>query len=114
VGGPLARFAVERADQVVLVTTPDWVTATVVLDALAHLRHDRTTLVLNKTRIGSADLALVEARFRREHVHRAVVIPHDEQLATMLDSGSYGLDALVRATRLAIKQFGVSAAEQLV
>ena len=38
VAGPLARFAIERADQVVLVTTPEWVTATVVLEALSHLR----------------------------------------------------------------------------
>jgi MinD-like ATPase involved in chromosome partitioning or flagellar assembly len=114
VAGPLARFALERADQVVLVTTPDWVTATVVLDALAHVRHDRTTLVLNKTRFGAAELPLVEARFRRERVHRSVLIPHDEQLATMLDSGCYALDALTRATRVAIKQLGLSAAEQLV
>ena len=28
VAGPLARFAIERADQVVLVTTPEWVTST--------------------------------------------------------------------------------------
>jgi MinD-like ATPase involved in chromosome partitioning or flagellar assembly len=41
--GPLARFAIERADQVVLVTTPEWITASVVLDALEHLQHDRTT-----------------------------------------------------------------------
>ena len=27
VAGPLARFAIERADQVVLVTTPEWVTS---------------------------------------------------------------------------------------
>ena len=38
VAGPLARFAIERADQVVLVTTPEWVTASVVLEALSHLR----------------------------------------------------------------------------
>jgi Mrp family chromosome partitioning ATPase len=37
VAGPLARFAVECADQLVLVTTPEWVTSTIVLEALAHL-----------------------------------------------------------------------------
>jgi MinD-like ATPase involved in chromosome partitioning or flagellar assembly len=113
VAGPLARFALERADQVVLVTTPDWVTATVVLDALSHLRHDRTTLVLNKAHLTSQELPGVEERFRAEHVHRAVVLPHDEQLASMLDSGCYALDALTRPTRVAIKQLGLSAGEQL-
>jgi hypothetical protein len=41
------------------------------------------------------------------------VLPHDEQLATMLDSGCYALDALTRPTRVAIKQLGLSAGEQL-
>jgi cellulose biosynthesis protein BcsQ len=41
VAGPLARFAIGRADQVVLVTTPEWVTSTVVLEALAYVRGQR-------------------------------------------------------------------------
>src|SRR5919198_574561 len=49
VAGPLAKFAIERADQVVLVTTPEWVTASVVLQALSHLQHDHTTVALNKS-----------------------------------------------------------------
>jgi MinD-like ATPase involved in chromosome partitioning or flagellar assembly len=114
VAGPLARFANERADQVVLVTTPDWVTSTVVLDALSQLGHDRTTVVLNKSSPRSADVRAIEERFRAEHLHRSVTIPYDERLATMLDSGSYSLDALTRPTRLAIKGLGVAVAEQLV
>jgi hypothetical protein len=43
-----------------------------------------------------------------------VTIPHDEQLATMLDSGAYMLDALERPTRLAIKRLGLAVTEQLV
>src|SRR4051812_43178584 len=35
VAGPLAHFAIDRADQVVLVMTPEWVTATVVLETLS-------------------------------------------------------------------------------
>jgi MinD-like ATPase involved in chromosome partitioning or flagellar assembly len=114
VAGPLARFAIERADQVVLVTTPEWVTATVVLEALSHLQHDRTTVVLNKSRSRSSDVPAIERRFREQRLHRSVAIPHDDQLATMLDAGSYSLDALTGRTRLAIKQLGLSAAEQLV
>jgi putative peptide zinc metalloprotease protein len=114
VGGPLAHFAIERADQVVLITTPEWVTATVVLEALSHLQHDRTTVALNKSLLRAADIPVIEERFRAEHLHRAVTIPYDEQLATMLDTGTYSLDALRRVTRMAIKHLGLAVAEQLV
>jgi len=114
VSGPLARFAIERADQVVLVTTPEWVTSSVVLEALAHLRHDHTTVAINKSLLRAPETQAVEARFRAQHLHRAVTLPHDEQLAAMLDAGHYTLDALRRPTRLAIKQLGLAVAEQLV
>jgi len=113
VAGPLARFAIERADQVVLVTTPEWVTMTVVLEALTHLQHDRTTIALNKSTPRAADLSVIEQRFRAEQLHQAVAIPYDEQLATMLDTGTYSLDALARATRVPIKRLGLAVAEQL-
>lgn len=114
VAGPLARFAIDRADQVVLVTTPEWVTSSVVLDALAHLQHDRTTVALNKSLLRAKDLPMVEQRFRAEHLHRTVSIPYDEQLAATLDAGHYTLDALDRRTRMAIKQLGLAVAEQLM
>jgi MinD-like ATPase involved in chromosome partitioning or flagellar assembly len=114
VGGPLARFAIEHADQVVLVTTPEWVTTTVVLEALTHLQHDRTTVALNKSMPHAADVSVIEERFRVEHLHRALAIPHDEQLAMMLDTGTYSLEALGRQTRVAIKRLGLAVAEQLV
>jgi putative peptide zinc metalloprotease protein len=114
VAGPLARFAIDRADQAVLVTTPDCITSSVVLDALGHVQHDRTTVALNKSLLRAGDLPVVEQRFRAEHLHRSVTIPYDEQLAAMLDAGHYTLDALRRPTRLAIKQLGLAVAEQLV
>lgn len=114
VAGPLASFAVERADQVVLVTTPEWVTASIVLDALAHLKHERTTVAITKSHLRSADVRVIEERFRAEHLHRSVTIPHDDQLAAMLDTGAYSLDALKRPSRLAIKRLGLAVAEQLV
>lgn len=113
VAGPLARFAIERADQLVLVTTPEWVTATIVLQALSHVRHDRTTVVLNKSLLRSSDVSLVEQRFRAQQLHRSVAIPYDEQLATMLDAGSYTLDVLAQRSRIAVKQLGLAVAEQL-
>jgi MinD-like ATPase involved in chromosome partitioning or flagellar assembly len=113
VAGALARFAIERADQVVLVTTSDWVTSSVVLEALSHLKHDRTTVVLNKAEPRSRAARVVEQRFREERLHHTVTLPYDQQLATMLDSGSYSLEAIGRPTRLAIKQLGLAVAEQL-
>ena len=102
VAGPLAHFAIERADQVVLVTTPEWVTSSIVLEALSHLRarpdDGRAQQVLPSLR---RRVASIEERFRAEHLHRAVTIPYDEQLATMLDTGTYRLDALKRPTRVA-------------
>jgi MinD-like ATPase involved in chromosome partitioning or flagellar assembly len=114
VAGPLAKFAIDRADQAVLVTTPEWVTSSVVLDALAHVQHERTTVALNKSLLRAKDLPAVEHRFRAEHLHRCVTIPYDEQLAGMLDAGHYTLDALGRRSRMAIKQLGLAVAEQLV
>jgi MinD-like ATPase involved in chromosome partitioning or flagellar assembly len=114
VAGPLARFAVDRADQSVLVATPEWVTSSIVLDALAHVHHEPTTVVLNKSLLRARDLPVVEERFRAEHLHRTVTLPYDEQLSSMLDAGHYTVGALRRATRVAIKQLGLAVGEQLV
>jgi len=114
VAGPLARFAIDRADQAVLVTTPEWVTSSVVLDALAHVQHERTTVAMNKSLLRAKDLPAVEQRFRAEHLHRCVTIPFDEQLAATLDAGHYTLDVLGRRTRMAIKELGLAVGEQLV
>lgn len=114
VAGPLAKFAIERADQVVVVTTPEWVTSSVVLGALGHLQHDRTTVAINKSTLDSHAIATIEDRFRAEHLHRAVTIPHDDTLAAMLDSGTYSLEALTPQTRRSIKRLGLAVTEQLV
>jgi putative peptide zinc metalloprotease protein len=114
VAGPLARFAIERADQVVVVTTPEWVTSSVVLGALEYLQHDRTTVAINRSPLGTPAIGAIERRLRAERLHRTVTIPRDEQFATMLDSGTYALEALRRPTRLAVKRLGLAVAEQLV
>ena len=46
--------------------------------------------------------------------HRSHAIPYDRQLAAMLDTATYQLDALERTTRTAIKQLGLNIHEQLV
>jgi MinD-like ATPase involved in chromosome partitioning or flagellar assembly len=50
---PLARFALERSDQAVVVNTSDWITSSTVLDALDYvllrLGGHQLTMVINKT-----------------------------------------------------------------
>ena len=102
--GPLARFAIKRADQVVLVTEPEWIASSVTIDALGQLDRQRTTVVLNKATASTSSQLPDEW----------VAIPRDERLALMLDSGTYSLEALDRRTRLAIKRLGLAVAQQLV
>lgn len=112
---PLAQFAVGRADQVVVVTTPEWVTATSVASALHNLDLTRATLVLNQAGPSHADHRhAIELHFAEHRLARSVTIPYDDQLRTMLDSGTFTLDALGRATRLPVKELGVELARQLV
>jgi MinD-like ATPase involved in chromosome partitioning or flagellar assembly len=114
VAGRLAQFAIARADQVVLVTTPEWVTSAAVLAALEHLEHDRTTVACNKFYArGPGDVRELERRLRERRLHRSIAIPYDDQLAAMLDTATYELDALERTSRMAIKRLGLAVAEQL-
>ena len=114
VAGRLAQFAIGRADQVVLVTTPEWVTSAALIAALEHVEHERTTVACNKFHArGPADLRELERRLRERRLHRSVAIPHDDQFAAMLDSGTYELEALERTSRMAIKRLGLAVAEQL-
>ena len=104
--GPLARFAAQQADQIVLVTTPDWATSNAGLEALAHLRRrEHTTVAMN----GASPDTTVDERFGN-----TVTIPYDPQLARMLDSRTYSLGALGSSTRTAIKRLGVAVADELV
>jgi MinD-like ATPase involved in chromosome partitioning or flagellar assembly len=115
VAGRLAQFAIGRADQIVLVTTPESAASSVVLAALQHLHYERTILAVNKFYArGPADLRELERRLRERGLHRSVAIPHDDQLAAMLGTATYQLDALERPSRVAIKRLALAVAEQLV
>jgi MinD-like ATPase involved in chromosome partitioning or flagellar assembly len=112
---PLARFALDRADQAVLVTTPDQLTATLALHALDQLGHERTTVVVNRSHPRLApELRAIEECLARRGAHRPVAVPDDPRLATMLNTGTYSLEALDRNTRLAVKRLGLAVAERLV
>jgi MinD-like ATPase involved in chromosome partitioning or flagellar assembly len=115
VTGPLARLAVERADHVLLVTTPDQLTATIAIHALDQLGPDRTTVVVNRSHPRRMpELRAIEDCLARRDAHRPLSVPDDRRLATMLHTGTYSLEALDRNTRLAAKRLGVAVAERLV
>jgi putative peptide zinc metalloprotease protein len=120
---PLAQFGLERADQALVVTTPEFVTAEKVLGALRYLRgedpvssaHDRKlTVVLNGATNHSGGLEEIGSAFRDAGVPDHVAIPYDDRLRVMLDSATYEIDALSRRTRLAIKGMGGTVAQKLV
>ena len=111
----LLRFALERADQLVLVSNPQWIAARSVLDAIPSLPHERATLVLNKARPPrDAGQSAIVRRLGDETPDAALLIPYDRRLAAMLDSGTYTLEALARPTRVAVKRLGLAVAEQFV
>ena len=104
--GPVANLAARRADQVLIVTTPDRMTSSAMLHARAHLHRGDTTIV-------AINRAHENAR-GDERPYKAVAVPHDEQLAAMLATCTYSLGALRPPTRMAIKRLGLAVAEQLV
>jgi MinD-like ATPase involved in chromosome partitioning or flagellar assembly len=115
VTSPLARCALDRADQVVLVTTPDQLTATLAIHALDQLDRKRTTVVVNRSHPRLApELQAIEECLARRDLRRPVTVPDDRRLATMLHTGTYSLEALDRNTRLAVKRLGLAVAERLV
>jgi MinD-like ATPase involved in chromosome partitioning or flagellar assembly len=115
VTNPVARFALERPDQVVLLTTPDQITATLAIHALDQLDRERTTVVVNRSHPRLApELRAIEECLARRDIRRPLTVPDDRRLATMLHTGTYSLEALDRNTRLAVKRLGLAVAERLV
>lgn len=111
---PIAQFAVESADQMVVITTPEWVTSANVLGALRYLSNENATLVLNQAPAKKrGNREVIEANFRRQALSTRVTVPYDERLRTMLDSGSYDLDRLARGTRVPVKELGLAIGREL-
>ncbi len=113
---PIAQFAVERSDQSIVITTPEWITAAGVLGALRYLQLDQATLVLNQASPGrnEGNREVIEANFRRHAVATRATIPYDERLRVMLDTGTYSLDDLRRSTRVPVKELGAAIAGNFV
>jgi len=122
---PLAQFGLSRADHKLLIATPEYVTASKVIDSLRHIgaeaadrdpkRAGDVTMVLNRAPAArSGGAREIEQAFRGIGVGGHVVVPYDEQLRVMLDSATYSLEALGRPTRMAIKALGLAVARRLV
>lgn len=112
---PLARWAMARAHQVLIVTTPDWVTSNNVSGALKDLPAEKASLVVNQVRGNVAgDRAAISDHFATQAVEERYQLPYDELLRTMLDSGTYDLAQAKRPVRLAIKRLAADVGEQLV
>ncbi len=112
--GAPARFARGAADQLVLVTTPDSLTAGAVLGSLDRLPGERTTILLNMAQPGTAwDQEPVEQRFREQRVYETATLPFDERLLEALDNRTYDLGAIGAEARVAIMRLGVRVANRL-
>jgi MinD-like ATPase involved in chromosome partitioning or flagellar assembly len=113
---PIAQFAVERSDQSIVITTPEWITAAGVLGALRYLELDECALILNQAPTGrhAGNREVIEANFRRHAVATRATIPYDERLRVMLDTGTYSLSDLKRSTRVPVKELGAAIASNFV
>jgi MinD-like ATPase involved in chromosome partitioning or flagellar assembly len=109
---PLTRFAVDRADQSVIVTTPEWITSASVLGALSYMHLGHATLVLNQAHFerDRRQVKLVEESLRKRTAAKMITIPHDPRLRSMLDTGTYEFAGLRLATRVALKELAVEVA----
>jgi hypothetical protein len=61
-----------------------------------------------------ADLKALESNLRGHRIPRHVMLPEDERLRQMLDSGTYVCERLERRTRTAVKPLALAVADQLV
>jgi MinD-like ATPase involved in chromosome partitioning or flagellar assembly len=115
--GDLQAWALQKADQAVVVTTPDYVAANNVAKVLTAddvQLPERTLLVLNNTRPpGPGDRAAIEAHFERHRLDERVTVPYDRELHAALDQATYELQALPRNTRLPLKRTAASLGEAL-
>jgi putative peptide zinc metalloprotease protein len=116
---PLARRVLQRAHHLVVVSTPEWATATTVTQSLAAWQGELTrvraapTVVLNRL---TADAEQVRAALTALDAVSAadiITIPHDPQLALMLDSGTFALGALSRRTRVPARRLAAAILEHL-
>jgi MinD-like ATPase involved in chromosome partitioning or flagellar assembly len=111
---PFARRALQRAHHLIMVSTSDWATSMSVTQSLAAWRagagrqRAAPTLVLNRMTEDADQHRVALQALDSSATTEIVTIPHDPQLALMLDTGTFGLGALARRTRVAARRLGVA------
>jgi MinD-like ATPase involved in chromosome partitioning or flagellar assembly len=105
----ITRFALEQADQVVLVSAPLFITTGIVVRALGYLDQigvplNRVTLAINQVRRDAPlDLNYMRERFG-DRLNAIVEIPFDMQLYHDLDRGEFSVERTQQPTRIRVKQ----------
>lgn len=114
---PQMKETLARADQLVVVSTPERLTGELTEQLLGYLDVDEpaVAVAVNQCRVrGERDLLAVERALRRRDVRAEVVIPYDLQLRRMLNEGGYSLHGLSeRPSRVAWKLLAARVAEAL-
>jgi MinD-like ATPase involved in chromosome partitioning or flagellar assembly len=108
---PMMRAAVERADETVLVSTPDSMGDSLedapALDALEELRDERATLVLNAATEQQVRAFAGGGATAAPHT----AVPHDRDQIRALDAGDFRLDRAAPETRVALKRLALAVME---
>lgn len=113
---PRARWALERADQVVVVARPEPSGARNAAAATDQALHDLDvvgTLVINR-QPNRADVTTVETAFAMvSRIQQVVHMPEDRRFARNLENTTYRLERLRTRSRLAIKDLSSIIADGL-
>lgn len=118
--GGLQEWAIENADQAVLFTTPDFMSARSIDKVLADRAvtwPECRTLVLNNPREeGDADVTAVQAHFARSGftMRQQIVLPYDHDLRVRLDKALYDLEGQGRDWRVPLKRLAATIGEGLL
>jgi MinD-like ATPase involved in chromosome partitioning or flagellar assembly len=116
---PFARRALPRANHLIMVSTSEWATSMSVTQSLAAWREGAgrhraaPTLVLNRMTKEAEQDGVAPRALDAIATTEVVTIPHDPQLALMLDTGTFGLGALARRTRMAARRLGIAVLEHV-
>jgi MinD-like ATPase involved in chromosome partitioning or flagellar assembly len=105
----ITRFALQRCDQIVLVSAPLFITTGIVIRALGYLNQigcdlSRVTLAINQVRREKPlDIEYMRSRFG-SRLNAIVEIPFDLQLNHATDRGEFSIDRTQQGTRTSIKR----------
>jgi len=115
IASELAQHAIARADQTVLVTTPQLARSRAALQALQLLQHTSPVVALNRAHHSANALQDISNQFTSEDDTSVgvVAIPEDPELIGAVHIDRFDLDAVAHITRCQAKQLATLVAGQL-